>query len=223
MKLYTHMTPENTALVVIDIVNGCCHEDCEDANDGITFSKIRDMVPKLMHFIDEFRGTVGGKVVFTNITPWTKAYLPENIRELYEDPHAAYYGEKSGFEEEFYSVVPEKGDIIITKNSYDAFTNPEFGRMLEEKGMKYLVITGVFTDGCVLSTVCNGFSRGYNFVLIRDLIETTDVAIRQELSEQLKNYTFPIMYGRTMDSGEFIKSFGLQDGKEVIAKERENA
>lgn len=205
------MTPENTALIVIDIVNGCCHEDCEDTDRGITFSKIREMVPELGTFISEFRNKIGGKVIFTNLTPWTKEYLPENIRELYEDPDASYYGEGSEFESAFYEVVPEEKDIVITKNNYDTFSNPEFEKILQQNGIKYLVMTGVFTDGCVLATVCGGFGRGYNFVLIKNLIETTDVEKRQKLSKLLKNYTFPTLYGRTLTSEEFLRLFGSHE------------
>lgn len=201
------MTADNTALVVIDIVNGCCHEDCEDADKNITFSKIREMVPKLDTFINEFRNRVKGKVIFTNLSPWTKECLPENIQELYEDPNAVYYSDGSKFEEEFYVVEPKAEDIIITKNNYDTFSDPNFENVLKQNGIQYLVMAGVFTDGCVLATICGGFSRGYNFVMLKDLIETTDLQVRQELSAHLKNYTFPIMYGKTVSSNELVESF----------------
>jgi ureidoacrylate peracid hydrolase len=195
-------------LVIIDIVNGCCHENCEDLERGITFSKIRKMVPQLNSFIEEFREKIGGKVIFTNITPWTKEYLPENIQELYEDPATTYYSDGSKFEEDFYIVEPKKEDIIVTKNNYDTFSNPEFNKILKENEIKYLIISGVFTDGCVLATICGGFSHGYNFVILKDLIETTDVRIRQTLCKYLVDYTFPIMYGKTITSQEAINSWG---------------
>jgi nicotinamidase-related amidase len=87
------MNSKNTALVVIDSVNGCCHKNCEDAGKEITFSKIRKMIPRLNNFIRQFRDKTGGKIIFTNITPWTKDYLPRNIQELYEDQIATYYGD----------------------------------------------------------------------------------------------------------------------------------
>ena len=52
MKPYEKMNSQNTALVVIDIVNGCCHEQCEDGN--LKFGKIRSMVPGLISFIKQF-------------------------------------------------------------------------------------------------------------------------------------------------------------------------
>ena len=207
MKPYDKMTKDNTALVVIDIVNSCCHQSCENPEWGITFSKIREMVPRLDKFINDFKNKIGGKVIFTNITPWTKEFLPENINELYTDPNAIYYGDGSEFENEFYIVKPKDDDIVIIKNNYDTFSNFEFDEVLKKNGIKYIVMTGVFTDGCVLATTVGGFSRGYNFVILKDLIETTDKEIRQKLSRYLIDYTFPTLYGKTINSDEMIKSW----------------
>ena len=204
MKPYEKMTFENTALVVIDIVNGCCHENSETPECAISYSKIREMVPKLDTFIEEFRSKVGGKIIFTNLTPWTKECLPENINTLYTDLEVEYYGDGSTFENEFYIVTPKPEDNIVTKNNYDTFSNPEFDKLLKENGIQYLVMTGVFTDGCVLATVAGGFGRGYNFVILKDLVETTDVSVRQELQKDLIDYTFPNLYGKILSSEEFI-------------------
>jgi len=207
MKPYEKMTKENTSLVVIDIVNGCCHQDCENPESGITYSKIREMVPKLNKFIDDFRNIIGGKIIFTNLTPWTKNSLPENINELYTDPNTTYYGDDPDFESEFYAVKPESEDIVITKNNYDTFSNPEFDKILKQNGIQYIVMTGVFTDGCVLATTIGGFSRGYNFVILKDLIETTDKKVRQELCQYLVDYTFPILYGKTINAEELLENW----------------
>jgi nicotinamidase-related amidase len=198
------MTAGNTVLVVIDAVNSCCHEKCETPEWNISFSKIREMIPKLDKFIEEFRTKIGGKIIFTNLTPWTKEALPENINTLYTDPNVVYYGDGSDFENEFYVVKAKPEDIIVTKNNYDTFSNPEFDKILKQNGIQYLVMTGAFTDRCVLATIAGGFSRGYNFVILKDLVETTDVKIRQELQEYLRDYTFPVLYGKTMTSDKFI-------------------
>jgi nicotinamidase-related amidase len=205
MKIYPKMNKNNTALLVIDVVNGCAHEDCESPETNIHFSKIRKMVPDLVQFIDNFRKEINNNIIFINITPWTKKYLPENIQELYTDPTAEYYGEEGDdFPQEFYKIKPEKSDIVITKNTYDAFTGTDLEKILREKQIQYLVITGVFTEGCVLSTVSNGFSRGFNFVILKDLVETGDGEERQKTSELLKKRVFPFLYGKTITSREFL-------------------
>jgi ureidoacrylate peracid hydrolase len=195
---------KNSALVVIDMVNQCCHEKCENPEIGITFSNIRKVAPRLSQFVSDYRN-MGGKIIFTNVTPWTKEYLPENIIELYKDPKVVYYGEGTEFENSFFEVKPEKEDIIITKNNYDTFSNPEFEKILNKNGIKYLIVTGFFTDGCVLATISGGFARGFNFVILKDLVETTDLKVRRELSERLINYTFPVLYGKTLESKEFLE------------------
>ena len=119
MKIYPKMNKSNTALMVIDVVNGCAHEKCEDPEINVCFSKIRKMVPKLNKFIKTYREKVGSLTIFVNITPWTRKYLPKNIQELYTDPNAEYYSDdNSGFSEEFFQVKPERDDLIITKNTY---------------------------------------------------------------------------------------------------------
>ncbi|MDD5750055.1 MAG: cysteine hydrolase [Candidatus Pacebacteria bacterium] len=205
MELYPKMNSKNTALLIIDMVNGCCHKKCEKPGWGISFSKIRKMVPKLNKFIEDYRKAIGGLIIFTNNVSWKKEYLTENINELYTDPKVVYYSnDNSDFPNEFYIVSPQEGDIVITKNHYDAFTSPELDKVLKQNGIQYLIVTGVFTDGCVLATTCGGFSKGYNFIFLKDLIETTDVKKRQELQKYLKEYTFPVMYGKTIKSKDFL-------------------
>ncbi len=203
------MNKDNTALIIIDVVNSCVHEKCETPEWNIRFSKIREMVPKLKDFIEDYRKTVQGEVVFVNLSPWNKEHLRDNMNELYTDPDVVYYSEdKTGFDEEFYQIKPKEGDIIITKNTYDAFSQTELEETLKKKGIQYLIMTGVFTGGCVLSTVVVGFSLGFNFVMLKDLIEATDSEENQRISKDLKNRVFPYLYGKTIDSKELLDNWG---------------
>lgn len=197
--------PEHTALLVIDIVNACCHEDCENSSIGITFEKIREMVNgRLLSFINDYRRRINKNVIIVGLEPWTRDYLPQNIIRLYdENPEAANFGEE-GFEEEFYHIVPAKTDFVVKKNTYDCFASSELSSYLKQRGITDLVVCGVFTDGCVLSTIASGFSKGYNFIIPRDLVETTDLPICQDMQKILLDYTFPMQYGRVVDSGEIF-------------------
>ncbi|OGY38713.1 MAG: hypothetical protein A2418_03500 [Candidatus Brennerbacteria bacterium RIFOXYC1_FULL_41_11] len=208
MAIYSNMKRANTALLIIDPVNSCVHENCETPERNIRFTKIRATLPKLAEFVNEYRQRIGGMIIFTTLTPWNEKHLPPNLNELYTDPRANYYSEDTvGFDEQFHTVIPQKGDLVIAKNTYDAFTNNELLSALKKKGIQYIVVTGVFTDGCVLASVVSGFSKGFNFVILKDLVETTDVDTRQELQKSLIDYTFPVMYGKTISSGEFLDVF----------------
>ena len=194
------MQLKETALLIIDTNNQCCHQKCEIKEWGISFNKIRKMIPKLKKFIGEYR-EAGGQLVFVNCVPWKKEFLAKNIVELYKDPKCRYYSsDNSGFNEKFFEYNLKVGDLVITKNSYDAFTNPKLDQFLKERKIKYIIVAGVFGDGCVHSTIQGGFSKGYNFIILKDLIETTDVKIRQQLQSLLKEYTWPVLFGKAIDS-----------------------
>lgn len=204
-KLYPKMNSYNTALIIIDVINSCASEKCELKNKGITFSKIRKMVPSLELFIEKYRENVNNNIIFTNTVPWKKEFLADNINELYTDANAVCYSkDNSGFAEDFFRIKPQSKDIVFTKNTNDAFADGKLNKILTKRGIKYLVITGIFGDGCIMATINGAFSCGYNLVILENLIETTDTKMRQEILGNLKKYTWPIMYGRTLTSNRFL-------------------
>ncbi|MCI5108456.1 MAG: cysteine hydrolase [Candidatus Pacebacteria bacterium] len=212
MKLYEQMNKDNTALVIIDVVNGCANQECESPEYGITFSKIREMVPSLKEFIDTFRKEVGAQIIFINIAPWVKGEVAENITELYETyPETNYFSDNnSEFEGSYFGIDPQEGDIRLTKNTTSSFADGKLGKVLKEKGIKYLIVSGIFGDGCVMATVEHGFGLGYGFVLLDDFIETTDVPKRQELQKLLKTIAWPNLIGPVMTGKEFVESWKEQ-------------
>ncbi len=201
------ITKNNSALLVIDVINCCCRQECEIKKQKITYRKIRKMVPKLISFINQYQEKTNQPIIYINCTPWRKEYLNPNLNKLYQDPDCQFYSlDKSGFAENFFQIQPRKKDIIFTKNTYDAFTNPKLDQYLQKNKIKNLIIAGIFGDGCVLATIENGFSKGYNFVILKDLIETTDQKDRQDLQKLLKKFTWPIMFGPTINSNNLFKT-----------------
>lgn len=203
-NLYKKMNSFNTALIIVDVVNSCASKKCETGN--ITFSKIRKMMPALKSFLKKYRNLVNNNVVFINIAPWQKEFLPDNINELYlSNPDTMYYSsDKSGFAEKFFSIKPLSSDLIFTKNTYDAFADGMLNNILKKKKIKYLIMTGIFGDGCVMATINGAFSSGYNLVVLENLIETTDKKLRQKILSNFKKYTWPFMYGHTLTSNKFL-------------------
>jgi nicotinamidase-related amidase len=200
-------TLQNSALLVVDVNNFCAAEDYEDPQRHIHYGRIRRMVPSLASFITAYR-RLGGTVLLVTSVPWQERYLPDNINELYRnDEMARYWSEDtSGRAEEFYGI-PTEGALIFTKPSYDAFTCPDLVDALDERGIRYLIVAGLFSDGCVLATICGGFSRGYHFIIAKDLIETTDDEDRQAMQKRLKERLWPLMYGPTLGSHAILAAF----------------
>lgn len=202
------LTKSNHALIVVDVINSCAHKDFERTNWGITFKNIRKMVPKLKLFIEDYKKQTRGKVIFIKTVPWTKERLAKNINELYKDDFRVYYeaGNKKR-SVEFFKIDPRYSDKVFEKNTYDAFANPALKSYLKKHKIRYLIIAGIFSDGCVNSTIQGGFSAGFNFIILKDLVETTDSKTRQRLQAHLKKYTWPMMFGDTISSKDCLKRF----------------
>src|SRR5512142_1487178 len=59
------------------------------------------------------------------------------------------------------SMIPSLASFIGSfrrRTPYDAFASPELIEHLERARVRYVVVAGVFGDGCVLATICGGFS-----------------------------------------------------------------
>jgi nicotinamidase-related amidase len=199
-----NLTPENSVLLVIDVINSCAHPEFEDPARDIHYSKIRQMIPVLSDFITAYK-QLGGRVILTTAVPWQEAHLPENINELYRNnPQARYWSQDASGRAEHFNQIPSDDAIIITKNSYDAFSNNELILALDDMQVKYILVTGIFGDGCVMASICGGFSKGYQLVIAKDLIETTDDKERQMLQQYLKQRTWPLMYGTTIECKQIL-------------------
>jgi len=200
---------EETALLVIDVTNAWAHPTCEIRKWGITFNKIRKMVPKLQRFIKYYE-SAGGNIIYIKTTPWDKKHLPKNLVEFYKDPDVCFYSTEVYSEkikrssEKFYKLSLKKKDIVLEKNSYDAFVNPDLDKILKKKKIKYLIPTGVLGDGCVHATIQGGFSKGYNYLILKDLVETTDLPIRQRLIKIMREFYWPMLYGKTINAKSFF-------------------
>jgi nicotinamidase-related amidase len=201
------LTPENSALLVIDVINFCAHQEYEDPARSIHYNKIRQMIPALSAFMSAYQ-QLGGRVILTSTVPWQEQYLPENINELYKNnPTARYWSQDSSGRAERFYQIPTDGALVFTKNSYDAFTNPALVQALEDLRIRYIIVAGLFGDGCVMASICGGFSMGYHLIIAKDLIETTDDESRQTIQQHLKQTTWPLMYGATIDSRQILAAF----------------
>lgn len=84
-------------------------------------------------------------------------------------------------EDDLYGLVPELRPFtppghLLDKYGFSAFDSPELETMLNRLGAKTLILTGVETDVCVLSTLFAAIDHGYRIVLVEDAIASSDPA-----------------------------------------------
>ena len=72
------------------------------------------------------------------------------------------------------SIEPKSGDAIIQKWNPSAFMDTNLQQVLEEKGIKRLVLSGMQTEMCVDSTCRDAYGRGYKVTVASDAHSTMD-------------------------------------------------
>ena len=205
-------------LIIIDMIRSCCSEKFERPEWNISFSRIREMIPRLKRFTDVYR-KLGGQIVWVRTTPWTEEYLPKNINRLYrENPDATFYTTHDVEEsvELCEGIEIQAQDRVFTKNTYSAFTDPKLLRFMQDKREDTCLIAGVFSGGCVNATIVDGFTKGLFTIVLSDLVETMDRKQRQEQQHQLLADVWPMMYGHVMTSQEFLERLAEAQGHQNL-------
>jgi nicotinamidase-related amidase len=67
-------------------------------------------------------------------------------------------------------LYPEPGEPVIDKPGKGAFFATDLHAMLEHRGIKQLVVTGVTTEVCVNTTVREANDRGYDCLVLEDCV-----------------------------------------------------
>jgi nicotinamidase-related amidase len=116
-----------------------------------------------------------------------KGYPEVNTRNrIYKEVKArGMYMEGSQGGAIYFEVSPLENEIFITKHRASAFFNTDLDVILRAKGITQLVMMGVATEGCVLSTVRQAFDLDYLIMVISDACADPDQTIHEALTEKI--------------------------------------
>lgn len=154
-----------TALVLIDLQKGIM---------GLpTAHPTENVLEKSIELIKAFRSK-NLPIVFVNVNPlgakWTQARVEQSTAPKGEEAieQARVAMEQSGF----FDLVPQldvqPDDILITKNTWNAFYNTSLHEILQKLEITGIVLAGVATSIGVEGTARNASEHGYNITFVED-------------------------------------------------------
>ena len=163
-------------------------------SDGALF-----IIDMLNDFVDE-KGALyvpSGKEIVSPILEKKKAFKSQGLPVFYlndshekEDeefslwpPHAV---KGSWGAQVFPDLSPEPGDVVVEKRRYSGFFGTELDRLLKEKGVKKLYLTGLLTDVCVFFTAHDGYNLGYRLAVFSDSTTSLDQETHRKFLERMK-------------------------------------
>lgn len=83
------------------------------------------------------------------------------------------------------AVAPEPGEVLVTKRRTGPFSTTDLNAVLHALGSRTLVVMGVATSGCVLSTVRWAADIDYSLVVISDCCADPDLEVHRVLTEKV--------------------------------------
>ena len=98
-------------------------------------------------------------------------------------------------------VTPEAGETVLTKVKPGPFSTTSLDVKLREMGKDTLVIMGVATSGCVLSSVRWAVDVNYKFIVVADACSDADPEVHRVLTEKV----YP-RQGTVMSTQEFLSA-----------------
>lgn len=72
-------------------------------------------------------------------------------------------------------VAPREGELVVEKNVNSAFIGTNLQALLDERGIRALVTTGLTTNHCVSTTARMSANLGYDTIVVSDACATFDV------------------------------------------------
>jgi nicotinamidase-related amidase len=82
-------------------------------------------------------------------------------------------------------VAPQDTDIIVRKVRVGAFSTTDLDAQLRQRGVDTLILAGISTSGCVLSTVRDASDRDYRVVVLSDATADPEPDLHTFLTERI--------------------------------------
>jgi ureidoacrylate peracid hydrolase len=86
---------------------------------------------------------------------------------------------------DFIGPQPLRGDTIISKRRYSAFTHTGLAEQLHSQGIDTLVLAGLTTGCCVASTAWDGFEQDFHIFIAADACAAYQPELHQHALEAL--------------------------------------
>ncbi len=177
------LKPGHSALVVVDMQNDFLHPEGNFAHLEQPTEQMRSIVPQIQGLIETAHQT-RIPVIFT------KGYEDLKFRNGPDRRRAVKWGEidrtvavnsESGtWGSEFYEGIgPQEGDTVVIKHKWSAFDGKDesgktFKQILDQLGIKTLVITGVVAQTCIETTIRDAYDHDYFVVIPEHCVGSND-------------------------------------------------
>ena len=211
------VSPQNAAVLVVDVQNDYCAPGGGLAELGVDMSAIEACVPKIAALVGGAR-QVGVPVIHirTHHEPATESPVWRELR-LRRSPNKPRWCEPGTWGADFYYVAPQSGEVVITKHRYSGFIETDLDLILRSQGIASLIMTGVASNNCVECTARDGFMKDYYIVFVDDCTAATNSTIHAATLANMES-----LFGIVVQSAQVLAEWRSIESRERGAEQSED-
>jgi nicotinamidase-related amidase len=179
------LPPAETALLCIDVQNyGLVPKETEAENERWApfYTRMREtVIPTLRALQDRFRDQ-GIDVIHARIACLLEDGRDRSLSQKMPGWNNLLMPKTSEASQITTELAPLPGEIVVTKTTDSALTGTNLRLVLANMGIRNVIVSGIYTDQCVSSTVRSLADESFNVIVLEDCCAAgIDELHRQEL------------------------------------------
>lgn len=175
-RLQKIVTPQNTALIIIDM-----QRDFVDPSAPIACAGAQDIIPMIRRITDMAR-SAGIPVIYTQESHRRQKIDFGLELEYGETEHCI---EGTPGVEIISELIPAESDYVLVKRRYSGFFATDLDLLLKGLSVNTLILSGVATDVCVRATAQDALQLNYRVLLPRECVAGTTVSRHEAALEHI--------------------------------------
>lgn len=210
MELHGSIDPKETALLVIDMQNGFCHDDGGLKKGGLSIEACKRIIPTVRSLIEACH-EIEVPVIFSQ----QEHFLDDHSKRLHRIPtHLNYLDVRNltlciggTWDAEILGelkAVMRPGDPVIKKHKFSCFYATRLEALLRALGRRLLIHTGVNTNVCVESTFRDAYMRDFDVIVVEDAVAGPQEHLHRATLENVRYF-----FGAVMTSQEVMRRLGV--------------